>query len=447
MSSPSHESRVLDNSNLDADPAALPQTLDDWLAWQESLHTQDIELGLERSRAVALRMGLFPAVYTVVTVAGTNGKGSTVAMLESIFRHGGYRVATYTSPHLLRYNERIRLDGVPLEDAAICAAFVRVERARGATPLTYFEFGTLAALAIFQEAKPDIAILEVGLGGRLDAVNILDADVAVIATIDIDHVEWLGHTREAIAIEKAGIMRSGRPAVCSDPNVPQSLIDTARNLQAQLHLLGQSFYFQEDGDHWSWWSDTSLIERLPRPNLLGSYQLRNAAGVLQAVTLLQERHPVSHAAIATALTHTQLRGRFQRIDGVVEFILDVAHNAQAVEHFVATLKTLPAARATHVILGMLRTKDRRSAIRSLSAVVDHWHLGTVAARHGATADELAQTLHELDVRAPLNTYPSISEAYRGALAAVRDGDRIIVVGSFVTVGEVMRELSAASGQT
>lgn len=419
-------------------PPASPRSMADWLAWQETLHPKDIELGLERCRTVAGRMGLLPVAYSAIVVAGTNGKGSTVAMLDAIYRRAGYRVATYTSPHLMRYNERIKVDGVCAEDERICAAFERVERARGDIPLTFFEFGTLAALAIFEDARPDLAILEVGMGGRLDAVNIVDADVAVIATLDIDHVEFLGHTRDEIAREKAGIMRAGRPAVCSDPEAPASLVECATACGARLALLGQGFNFADKGETWTWWSGTTVLEDLPRPSLSGSYQLRNAAGVLAAVDALQPRHPVEPARIAEALRSTVLRGRFQRLQGPVEVVLDVAHNAQAVAHFVGTLRALPAAPRTHVILGMLRTKDRLSAMGSLAEISDHWHFATVNAAKAASAEELYETWRRLPRRAPAACHASVEAAWRAAAGAAQPGDRIVVVGSFITVGEVLR---------
>lgn len=416
---------------------ASPRTLADWLAWQESLHPKEIELGLERCRAVAERMGLLPVRYTALLVAGTNGKGSTVALLDAIYRRAGYRVATYTSPHLLRYNERIRVNGDCADDAAICAAFERVERARQGTPLTFFEFGTLAALAIFADACPDLAVLEVGMGGRLDAVNIVDADVAVIAALDIDHVEFLGRTREAIAREKAGIMRADRPAVCSDPAAPASLTAHAADIGARLSLLGVGFHFADHGATWTWWSEKLVLEDLPRPALSGSYQLRNAAGVLKAVAALQVRHPVPLAVIADALRTTTLRGRFQRVPGAVEVLLDVAHNAQAVDTFVATLDTLPPATRTHVVLGMLNTKDRLSAMTALAAVADCWYLATVQVAKGASADELHATWRELPVRAPASCHDSVVAAFEAARRSAVAGDRIVAIGSFVTVGEVL----------
>lgn len=426
-------------SPLSAETApGVRRTLGDWLRWQESLHPTEIELGLERCRAVAERLGLLSPTATVITVAGTNGKGSTVGMLDTIYRLAGYRVGTYTSPHLLRYNERIKLDGLPVDDDTICAAFEQVEAARRGTPLTFFEFGTLAALVIFARARLDLVILEVGMGGRLDAVNIIDPTVAVIATLDIDHVEWLGHTREAIAREKAGIMRAATPAVCSDPGVPQSLLDCASTLGAGLCLLGVDFHFVPTESGWTWWSGDELLEDLPRPALMGAYQLRNAAGVLKVVSLLQALRPVSVAQIALGLLSVSLRGRFQRLPGEVEVILDVAHNAQAVGAFVANLELLPARTRTHAVLGMLKTKDHASAMRALAPHVACWHLATVEAARGARATELLDTLRQQQIKTPATAYESVAAAWTAAQHEAAPGERILVLGSFVTVGEVLR---------
>jgi dihydrofolate synthase/folylpolyglutamate synthase len=421
--------------------------LADWLAWQAALHPVEIELGLERCRQVAQRLKLLQPRYTVITVAGTNGKGSHVAMLDTAYRLAGYRVGTYTSPHLVHYNERIRLAGEPVADDVICRAFTQVEAARGETPLTFFEFGTLAALVIFAEAAPDIAILEVGMGGRLDAVNMLDADVAVIATLDIDHVEWLGGTREIIAREKAGILRSGRPAVCSDPAVPASLLAYADEQAVPLALLGVDYHFSEQGERWSWWSGAVSLPDLPRPALSGSYQLRNAAGVLKVIDLLQSRHPVTGEQLADALARVRLQGRFQRFSGPVELILDVAHNAQAVGAFAANLAALPTVSRTHVVLGILRTKDRVGVMRTLDPFVDRWHLATVDAARGASAAELHGTWQSLPRRRPATCYESIAQAWRAACTEATVGERILVIGSFLTVGDVLRDLAAREDPT
>ena len=418
-------------------------SLQAWLAWQETLHGRDIELGLERCRAVAARLGVLDPPHTVITVAGTNGKGSTVAMLERIYRAAGYRVATYTSPHLLRYNERIRLDHVPVDDARICAAFAAVEAVRAGVPLTVFEYGTLAALHVFQAARPDIAILEVGMGGRLDAVNVVDPDVAVIATLDIDHVEFLGGTREEIAREKAGIMRSGRPAVCSDPSVPQSLVETAHSVGAELALLGQAFHFVDHGSHWTWWSGDEVLESLPLPSLSGAYQLRNASGVLKAVSCLGGKHPVAPDVIRAALATTELPGRFQRSTHQgVEWILDVAHNVQAVGSFVDTLANLPRVPRTHGVLGMLTTKDRHTVMTRLSACVDRWYFASLDARHGGTAEELCEIHASLKLPGRVQAASSVAAALESVSAAAGPGERVLVVGSFITVGEAMGWLDA-----
>ncbi len=396
---------------------------------------------------MAQRLKLLQPRYTVITVAGTNGKGSHVAMLDTAYRLAGYRVGTYTSPHLVHYNERIRLAGEPVADDVICRAFTQVEAARGEIPLTFFEFGTLAALVIFAEAAPDIAILEVGMGGRLDAVNMLDADVAVIATLDIDHVEWLGGTREIIAREKAGILRSGRPAVCSDPEAPASLLAYADEQAVPLALLGVDYHFSEQGERWSWWSGAVSLPDLPRPALSGSYQLRNAAGVLKVIDLLQSRHPVTGEQLADALARVRLQGRFQRFSGPVELILDVAHNAQAVSAFAANLAALPTVSRTHVVLGILRTKDRVGVMRTLDSLVDRWHLATVDAARGASAAELHATWQSLPRRRPATCYESIVQAWRAACTEAAVGERILVIGSFLTVGEVLRDLAAREDPT
>lgn len=412
-------------------------SLDAWLAWQESLHVTDVELGLDRSRLVANNMGLKALAPTVVTVAGTNGKGSSVAMLDSILRQAGYGVATYTSPHLRAYNERIRINGTPVSDQEICAAFERVEFARAGTPLTYFEFGTLAALSLFSDAVLDIVILEVGLGGRLDAVNIIDADVALIATIGIDHTEFLGDTRELISLEKAGIMRKGKPAVCSDIDVTSSIKRFAQELQTHLEILGNSYRYSDDGECWSWWSGATLRAELPKPNLVGDYQLGNAAGVLMVLEVLKGSMPVTDLDIARGLRDTSLPGRFQQIAGEVETILDVAHNAQAVDAFVRTLLSLEP-RPTHVLLGMLRTKDHQSVIRSLEPIADTWHLATVLARRGATSAELYDSLKLVAGRSTrAGTYDSVASAYQSVTGSVKPGDRIVALGSFLVVSEVM----------
>jgi dihydrofolate synthase/folylpolyglutamate synthase len=413
------------------------QTLREWLLWQESLHAKEIELGLDRCRAVAERMQLIQPRYATVNVAGTNGKGSSVAMLDSILHAQGYKVGRYTSPHLIRYNERIRVDGEIVDDETICGAFDRIDRARGDISLTYFEFGTLAALDIFARAQVDIAILEVGLGGRLDAVNLIDADVALIATIDIDHVDFLGPDRESIGREKAGIFRSQRPAVCSDPNPPESLLQHARELQTPLAVLGGEFGFEIHAGYWTWWSATRRYENLPPPHLHGTFQYQNAAGVLRALEALEPRCRVSRQSIASGLLQVQLPGRFQVFPGPVRWILDVAHNPQSARVLADTIRNEPPPTGrTHFLIGMLKDKDIGGIFSVLHKLADTWHLVSLQARRGATAQMLREQLEVFAPRVPVHDYDTIAAAYQAVHSAAKPGDRVLVFGSFLTVAGV-----------
>lgn len=434
----------MNSDNSVADHQAPPfQTLEQWLSWQEGAAPVEIDLGLERCRSVAQRLGIDINQSVVVTVAGTNGKGSSVTMLEQIWISAGYKVGAYTSPHMIAYNERIRVDGVPLSSRKICAAFEDIERVREHTYLTYFEYGTLAALRIFQEQQLDVILLEVGLGGRLDAVNIIDPDVALITSIGIDHVEFLGDDRETIGREKAGIMRARRPAVCSDPETPHSIVDTANDLSADLALLGADFQFVEQAQTWDWWNDKSELFDLPKPNLAGDYQFRNASGVLQVVDLLQSRLPVTRAVIDNMLRSVTLWGRFQTFPGEIEYIFDVAHNVQAVEQFVGTLKKRPCSGVTHLVLGMLRTKDRTAVIRVLEQSVDRWYLASVNARRGTSSGELSASLHEVTSEAQVELHETVEAALGAAEANATPGDRIVALGSFLVVSVALKYVNKA----
>ncbi|MGE0486130.1 MAG: bifunctional tetrahydrofolate synthase/dihydrofolate synthase [Gammaproteobacteria bacterium] len=411
-----------------------------WLAWLERGRGDHIDLGLERSREVAGRLGLRRPAPVVVTVAGTNGKGSSVALLEAIWRAAGYRVGAYTSPHLIRYNERIRIDGAAVGDEPIRDAFAAVEAARGDVPLTYFEFATLAALSLFERATLDVVILEVGLGGRLDAVNIVDADVALIAAIGLDHEDWLGATREAIALEKAGIMRTGRPVVCSDHLAPATLVEHADAIGARLSLLGADFAFEVTADGWNWWNRGRLHEGLPHPALDGLHQYRNAAGVIAVIELLAVRLPVDGGAIRRGLSGVVLHGRFERLRGDQEYVMDVAHNPQAAMIFAATLAGAPCSGRTHALIGMLRTKNHREFLRPLLGPVDSWNFTDLPGANGARAAELADNLAHLDPRLRPACHTSVAQAHAAILAEATAGDRILVLGSFLTVGAMMRLL-------
>ncbi len=414
--------------------------LQDWLQWQEGLHFKSIELGLDRCRAVAERMDLLEPDFAVVSVAGTNGKGSSVAMLDSIFTAADYKTGCYTSPHLIHYNERVRIQREQVSDKLLCEAFARVDEARGSISLTYFEFGTLAALDIFKHAGIDIAILEVGLGGRLDAVNILDADVALISTIALDHEFWLGKNRESIALEKAGIFRPDTPAVCSDPNPPQSLIRHAQELKTPLHLLNQDYKFIPKGEHWDWKTLNVELNDLPRPCRFNQYQIQNAAGVLSTVHHLHDTHPVSEAAIRQGLKQVRFPGRFQVIPGNVQIIMDVAHNQNAAEILVDNIKRLECKGKTHVLIGMLNDKDHAAVFSELRMVADSWHIVELESERKTTSDILLQELDNMQDTKSRKVHKSIGHALNYLQQYSELGDQIVVTGSFLTVGAAMRHL-------
>lgn len=411
-------------------------SLAQWLEWQESLHPSAIDLGLERPGKVLQTMGLGLPRHTVITVAGTNGKGSSVAMLESVLIAAGYRVGAYTSPHLLRYNERIRINGEPAEDNAICEAFARIDDARGDTSLTYFEFGTLAAFDLFARADLDVAVLEVGLGGRLDAVNLLDADVALVTAIDIDHAAWLGDDREAIGREKAGIFRAHKPAVCSDPHPPASLLAYAAELGCELTLPDRDFSWQQEADGWRWQGSGRVLTGLPLPALRGEFQLQNAAGVLQVLGLLGDNLPVSPQYLRQGLISVSLPGRFQVLPGVVPLVLDVAHNPQSAAALADNLRQMSVAGKTRAVVAMLADKDMGRVVAELSAVVDRWYVAGLDVWRGCDAARLAEVV-ERQCKAPLLRFDQVSGALAAAHAEASDGDRIVVFGSFHTVAEAL----------
>lgn len=417
--------------------------LADWLAWQEELHFTSIELGLERCLTVAGRMGLLQPGYHVISVAGTNGKGSSAHMLRSILSHAGYAVGSYISPHLVRYNERICLNGMEATDEMICAAFDRVDRARGDISLTYFEFGTLAAFDIFQRAGIDVAVLEVGLGGRLDAVNCLDADAALITAIDLDHEKWLGWDRETIGREKAGIMRTGAVAVCSDPEPPRTLLEHAAALGVNLQLAGRDFYSHVTNRCWEWRSGGQTFSNLPRPSLYNVRQLENAAGVLMVLLALAERLPVPDAAIRRGLEEFNLNGRFQIVPDRAQLILDVAHNPQSMQLLASNLKGLPVAGSTHVIIGMLNDKNHPAIFKAIMDQVDCWHLVSLEGPRGTASDTLGEELAALDITGTIASYHSVAEAINHVRTLVGPQDRIVVTGSFLTVGAALRHLRVA----
>ena len=417
--------------------AAPPTKLSEWLAWQEALHGSAIDLGLERCTAVANNMGLLSPDFTVISVAGTNGKGSSVAMLESILGNAGYKTGSYTSPHLIFYNERIRLDGLQVTDQMLCTSFDRVEQARQGLSLTYFEFGTLAALDIFHRAGIEVGLLEVGLGGRLDAVNCIDADLALISSIDLDHQQWLGVDRNAIGREKAGIFRCDAQAVCSDPAPPESVLAQAEQLGTTLYIPGRDFSYQLTDGCWDWRCGDAYYEALPNPSRHNSCQIQNAAGVLMALQALSTILPVSSEVIRKGLRDFNLPGRFQLAPNRVLTILDVAHNRQAAKMLAHNLRQLPNPGKTQIIIGMLKEKDHRAVLSELLDIADGWHLVSLTGPRGSHSKALKKALLKLDVSVPISEYDSVIDAFTAIKEKVDLHDRIVVTGSFLSVGEAI----------
>ncbi len=420
--------------------SALPQDLGGWLAHLERLHPHPIQLGLDRVRQVWEAMALaLPG--QVITVGGTNGKGSTCALIEAMLLAGGYRVGCYTSPHLIRYNERVRIDGRMVDDADLCAAFAAVEAARGEVSLTYFEFGTLAAAWLFARQPLDAVVLEVGMGGRLDAVNVFDPDIAVVCTVDLDHMAYLGETREKIGLEKAGIFRPGRCAVCGDPDPPATLVEHARTIGARLQRLGIDFEGLETNGGWSFRGPAGVRSGLPLPTLRGVHQLRNAATALAALDCLAPVLPLSQAQIRAGLLSARVPGRFQVFPGRPTLVLDVAHNPQAAAALADSLRRQPCAGRTIAVFGMLRDKDIGAVIRCLAEVIDLWCVGGLDGPRGASAEHLAQQLEAAGVGA-VRPCDDIGAAYQRARWEAGENDRICAFGSFYTVAAVLKARGA-----
>lgn len=412
-------------------------SLSDWLAWQETLHPNKIDPGLERVAAVAERLQLLHPDFGVITVAGTNGKGSSVALLESILLAAGYRTGSYTSPHLHRYNERIRIQGKEVDDASLCVAFACVDEALAGETLSYFEFGTLAALILFSRASLDVAVLEVGMGGRLDAVNILANDAALITSIGIDHSVWLGTDRESIGREKAGILRAGHPAICSDPHPPPGMENRARELGAPWFCLGQRFNYRSTATGWNWQGVDSLYDGLPLPSLAGTHQLDNAAGVLMVLETLAKDFPVTREAIEYGLQAVTLPARCQIEAGEVEFVFDVAHNVGSAARLAQVLENRPVTGATRLVLAMLDDKDISGFTRELASLVDHWYLATLEGERGLTARDLRERACSPEPASDMRCFQDVCSALQQAKAEATRGDRLVICGSFVTVAEAL----------
>ncbi len=424
-------------------------SLNDWLARLESLHPKAIDMGLSRVSEVARRLGL-KFDCPVITVGGTNGKGSTCAMLESMLMQGGYRVGLYTSPHILRFNERARLSGQNASDDALCAAFAQVEAVRAEVSLTYFEFSTLAILKLFADAQLDAVILEVGLGGRLDAVNIIDADVAIVTSVDLDHMEYLGNTREKIGFEKAGIFRPGRAAICSDPEPPASLVEHANAIGADLWLFGRDFNYAGDRQQWNYGGRSVRRHSLAYPSLRGANQLLNASAALAALEVLRERLPLGAQEVRSGLVLVELPARFQVLPGRPSVILDVAHNPHAAATLAQNLDNMGFYPYTYAVFGAMADKDIAGILAQLKERIDHWYLTDLPLPRAATAAAIARALADAGISGSsdagserrIRCFANPAEAYAAARNDAGENDRIAVFGSFLTVAGVMAEKSA-----
>jgi len=427
--------------HLDAS-TPLPQ----WLHYLESIHSKAIDLGLERVKQVADRLDLTLNSVKFV-VGGTNGKGSTCAMLEAILLAAGYRVGLYTSPHLIDFNERARINGEIASDLALTEQFAAVEAARGDITLTYFEFTTLAILRLFSQSRLDAVVLEVGLGGRLDAVNIVDADCSIVTSVDIDHVDWLGDTREKIGLEKAHIFRSGCPAICSDPQPPQSLLDYAESIGADLWLFSKDFNYSGDRQQWAYGGRGQRRNALAYPALRGANQLLNASAALAALESVRDRLPVPQQAVRVGLLQASLPGRFQILPGQPVVILDVAHNPHAAAVLAQNLDNMGFHPYTHAVVGMLNDKDTEGVLEKLRGKIDHWYCASLEGARGSSGKELAQKVTDSLQNAPsgselpsVQSYENPALAYEAARERAGEGDRIVVFGSFLTVAAVLQAL-------
>jgi len=418
----------------------LPTTLPAWLALLESRHAETvINMGLDRVLAVKERLQL-AFTCPVIMVAGTNGKGSTCAMLESVLLRAGYKVGLYIKPHFLDFNERARVNGELATDEALVEAFNAVEAARGDTTLTYFEFTTLAIMRLLAGAGMDVVILEVGLGGRLDAVNIVDADVSIVTSVDIDHTDYLGDTREAIGFEKAGIFRAGKVAICSDPVPPQTLIDHAEAIGADLWLMGRDFNYSGDKQQWNYGGRSQRRNSLAYPSLRGANQILNACAALAALEALRIELPVGAQEVRTGLVTVELPGRFQVLPGRPTVILDVAHNPHAASALNQNLGNMGFHPYTFAVFGSMQDKDIDGVIAAMSEHVDHWCLATLPSPRSATASELAakvQLVQEDKAERTINIFDDPAAAYANAVSRAGENDRIVVFGSFLTVAGVM----------
>ncbi len=421
-------------------------TLNAWLDWQESLHPQRIDLGLERVAQVYQRLNPAQKKPITISVAGTNGKGSCVAFLEAIYLAQGLRVGAYTSPHIITYNERIKINGQPVSDAFICGAFERIESVRHDISLSYFEFSTLAALDIFSRANLDIQLLEVGLGGRLDAVNIIDPDAAIISSICIDHTAWLGNTREAIALEKAGILRKNTPAIIGDTQPPQSLLEYGAEKQAYISCINHDFFYTKAKDCWSWKNKNQQFNSLPHPKLKGEHQYRNVSTVLAAVDALQSQCPVSEQAIIQGIKTANLTGRFQLIHSSPPVLLDVSHNKQAAQTLMDYLQTDFKHQAVHAVFTMMSDKDMQGVIQLVQERIKHWYISPLEQPRTTQQTDIKKAFENNQIHQVSFHFDSFLSAFNAAKTqAKKDHGLILIFGSFFLVSEYLNHFNDSQG--
>jgi len=425
----------------------MKKDLAQWLKWQEQLHLSEIDLGLDRIRKVAKKLNILTPPFPIITVAGTNGKGSTVAFFEAILKAQGYKTGSYTSPHLIEYNERIKLNTKNADDALIVRAFEDIDQARGDISLTYFEFGTLAAMLIFIQQKVDVAILEVGLGGRLDAANLWDTSLAIITSIGIDHVDWLGDDREIIAVEKSGIMRKGAPTICGDLDPPHSIANEAKRIGSILFQINTDFSYKKNNNKtWDWKGFDQLFQ-LPIPALSGDFQLNNASTVIAGLKAISNTLPTSEENIIQGLKEVYLHGRLQIINQNPEWLIDVAHNPHAAKQLAKFLKENPSKGKSFALFSMLNDKDISQVISTISPYIDEWHIVEIKSERGAKISELKKAIsqHSNRMNNEIIIHQSFLEATLSLKTTCKLKDRVVAFGSFLVVSEVIKSCDQVYG--
>ncbi len=424
----------------------MKRNLHKWLSWQENLHLSEIDLGLERIGVVAIQLDLLKPGFPIIIVAGTNGKGSSVAFLDEIMRAQGYTTGAYTSPHLIDYNERIMLNGLQATDEQIVEAFEEIDKARRSAnreevSLTYFEFSTLAAMLCFKKLKVDVAILEVGLGGRLDAANLWDASLAIITSIGIDHIDWLGDDREKIAIEKSGIMRKSVPIICGDTNPPLAIQREAQRIGAKLIQINTDFSFDifnknDELNHWVW-KNADRSFSLSKPSMAGAFQLNNAATVIAGLEAIQSQLPTSIEAINQGLMNASVKGRLQLIQSAPEWLLDVAHNPHAAKQLANYIRSNPLTGKTYALFSMLKDKDIKQVLALMDTVIDEWHIVALKGSRGMTLDELNQCVNEQKIKTKVISHKNFKDACKSLKNITKVEDRVVAFGSFLVVSKVL----------